>query len=114
MGPTDHLVIFALIDVLQRHGIDLDDAIAMAKLAGRIKIDMSEDRVLHDGEDVWIMGADDRLVVRRVKTVWKGRDVVVVRNDLKKGERLVVSNISTPIPGMRLHLEATIADGKAE
>ncbi len=62
---------------------------------------------LHDGVHVWIMGADDKLVVRRVKSVWKGRDVVVVQDNLKDGERLVVSNISTPIPGMRLRLEAT-------
>jgi len=54
-----------------------------------------------DGE-VWLMDAEDRLEIREVEIVWRGRDEVYVQRGLDPGERLVTSRIATPVPGMEL------------
>lgn len=59
---------------------------------------------LHEGDRVWIMGADDRLVVRPVTIVWRRRDDVLVTKGLEEGDRIVTSRLGTPVPGMRLRV----------
>lgn len=59
-------------------------------------------RALREGDSVWIMAPDDTLEIRSVSPAWKGPRTVYVRGELRAGERLVVSRIPTPVPGMQL------------
>ncbi|HJL43096.1 MAG TPA: efflux RND transporter periplasmic adaptor subunit [Myxococcales bacterium LLY-WYZ-16_1] len=59
-------------------------------------------QALRQGDSVWIMAPDDTLEIRSVSPAWKGPQTVYVRGELRAGERLVVSRIPTPVPGMQL------------
>ena len=61
---------------------------------------------LRDGRQVWIMGPNDTLEIRKVKIVWRGRDRVLVGNGLGAGDRMITSNLATPVEGMPLRIEA--------
>jgi multidrug efflux pump subunit AcrA (membrane-fusion protein) len=60
---------------------------------------------LRDGDKVWVMGREEKLEIRRVSIVWRGRDAVCVEGGLAEGERLVTSDIGAPVAGMPLRLE---------
>ncbi|MEM1024452.1 MAG: efflux RND transporter periplasmic adaptor subunit [Myxococcota bacterium] len=79
-------------------------AFVEASLEGRAVQDVAViPRPALRGEDeVWLMDAEDRLEIRDVEIVWRGRDEVYVQRGLKAGERLVTSRIATPVPGMAL------------
>jgi RND family efflux transporter MFP subunit len=57
---------------------------------------------VHEGNQVWIFSNDDTLDVREVEIVWSDDEKVYVDGGLRKGELLVVSDIATPVPGMKL------------
>lgn len=71
-------------------GTELVDVISLPRTA------------LRDGDRVWIMGPDDRLEVRDVEVTWRAPDHVFLGKGVDAGERVVVSAIGAPIPGMRL------------
>ncbi len=57
---------------------------------------------LKAGSTVWIMTEEDTLNIRPVKVLYRQLDEVIVENNLQTGEKLITSNISTPIQGMSL------------
>lgn len=62
---------------------------------------------LRDGDHVWLMNRDDVLEVRAVSTTFRGRDEVYVASGLDEGDRVIVSRIAAPVPGMTLMLQST-------
>ncbi len=58
--------------------------------------------VLREGVRVWIKNAESRLDVRKVDVVRRESGVAMIAAGLDAGERLVVSAIPVPIPGMLL------------
>ncbi len=60
---------------------------------------------VRDGKQVWLMTADGKLSIRDVETVWRDRNAVFVRDGIKAGDRLVLSNIPAPVDGMPLLTE---------
>jgi RND family efflux transporter MFP subunit len=58
--------------------------------------------VLRDGHTVWIMNTDNKLEIRPVDIVFRGREVVCVTDSLSDGERIVTSDIPAPVEGMEL------------
>ena len=64
---------------------------------------------LRDNADIWIAGKDGHLQIRRVQTLWRDIDTVLVKQGLEPGDRLIVSDLSTPIAGMSLNIE--LVDG---
>lgn len=56
------------------------------------------------GGDVWLLTSEGRLDVRRVTSAWSDGESVIVRGGLKEGERLILSDIASPVPGMKLSL----------
>jgi len=62
---------------------------------------------LRDGDEVWIMNGDDQLEMRRVTTSYRGRDEVYVSSGIDQGDRVIVSRIAAPVPGMSLKLQAS-------
>ncbi|WP_309385871.1 efflux RND transporter periplasmic adaptor subunit [Cerasicoccus frondis] len=55
-----------------------------------------------DGGRVWLAANNDQLEIRPVTPVWQGDEYVLVDADLKEGERLVLSNLPMPTPGLKL------------
>lgn len=62
---------------------------------------------LREGDEVWVMDANDQLAVRKVEIVWRREDAVLVRSGIESGDRIVTNRLSTPIPGMKLRTEST-------
>ncbi|QYY36151.1 efflux RND transporter periplasmic adaptor subunit [Ruficoccus sp. ZRK36] len=56
----------------------------------------------HEGSRVWIADGDDALEVRPITPVWMGDDSVIIDEGLTEGERLVLSNLAMPAPGLKL------------
>ncbi|BCA80846.1 efflux RND transporter periplasmic adaptor subunit [Desulfuromonas sp. AOP6] len=70
-------------------------------------------RLVRDGDTVWIMDDEGRLEIRPLDILFRGRDEVFVPQGLTEGERLVVTDLSAAVEGMRLRLrEDTIPTGK--
>jgi len=61
---------------------------------------------LRDGRKVWIMGPKDTLEIRKVEIVWRGRDRVLIGNGLRAGDRMITSDLATPVEGTPLRTEA--------
>lgn len=60
---------------------------------------------LHDDRFAWIATSDDTLEMRAVNVVWRDATTVIIAEGLADGERLILSNLSTPINGMNLRVE---------
>lgn len=61
-------------------------------------------RALRDGKTVWLAGPDDKLEIRPVQVTLRGPQRVYVGSGLRAGERLVVSELSSPVAGMPLRV----------
>ncbi|MBN2161457.1 MAG: efflux RND transporter periplasmic adaptor subunit [Pontiellaceae bacterium] len=66
---------------------------------------------LHQGSVVWLMNREDRLEIRPVSVLWRTRDQVFIGEGLADGEGLIITDIPSPIPGMKL---ASKQEKKAE
>ena len=64
---------------------------------------------LREGDTVWVMGDDDRLEIKEVGVEHRGRDEVYITSGLEDGDRVVRTNLTTPVEGMLLR----VADGDA-
>jgi RND family efflux transporter MFP subunit len=62
---------------------------------------------IREGDQVWIMDEENRLVFRPVDILHRGKDRVLIRNGLQDGERIVTNRIPSPLPGMKLRTEAS-------
>ena len=60
---------------------------------------------LRDNTNVWIAGNDGRLDIRKVETIWRDADVVLLRENLQPGERLVISDLAAPADQMPVKIE---------
>jgi RND family efflux transporter MFP subunit len=70
---------------------------------------------LHNGKEVWVRNGEGRLEVCPVAPEWGDEETVIVSEGLEEGDMLVTSDISSPVPGMRLALVGEeINDAKAE
>lgn len=57
---------------------------------------------LRDNETVWILSDDDTLKIVPVETVWRDADFVLMKNGIRSGQRLIVSDLSAPVEGLPL------------
>jgi len=57
---------------------------------------------LHNGDNVWVMDAQDKLEIRPVQIGFRGRDVVYITDGLADGCRVVISDLAAPVAGMPL------------
>lgn len=57
---------------------------------------------LRDGNTVWIMNGDKTLSIKKVEPAWRSDTAVIVKNDLRQGQQLVVSDLPAPVEGMAI------------
>jgi len=55
---------------------------------------------LRDDANLWIVSDDGKLDIRDVKIVWRDAQSVLLREGLEPGDRLIVSDLASPILGM--------------
>jgi len=58
--------------------------------------------VVRNGQQVWIMTDANALDIRDITARWSGEEDVFVAEGLSDGEKLVVSDLATPVQGMAL------------
>ena len=60
---------------------------------------------LHNGNQLWVYGKGGKLEIREISVGFKNRDNVLVTDGLLGDERVVISDISTPVDGLLLRGE---------
>ena len=65
---------------------------------------------LRDGQRVWVMTADRTLNIRNVTIAWSGNDHVYASEGLADGDRLITSNLASPVQGMALRTSVEAGD----
>ncbi len=57
-------------------------------------------QALREGQVIWVQDIEDKLQIRNVHVVWRRKDEVLVNTDLEQGDRLILSRLQSPLPGM--------------
>ena len=60
--------------------------------------------LVRQGNEVWVMGADDALEIREVEILYRGRHQVVIASGVEPGEQVVVTNLAVPVEGTPLRV----------
>jgi len=60
---------------------------------------------VREGDRVWVLDRDDELRFRDVKILWRSEDQVVISEGLQQGERVIITRVASPIPGMKLRVQ---------
>jgi RND family efflux transporter MFP subunit len=68
-----------------------------------------ERNLIRDGNQVWIMDDQGHLDIRPVEIAFRGQDHVLITGGISDGERLITTNLSSPVQGMTLRLKGTQA-----
>lgn len=59
---------------------------------------------VHEGDQAWFMDQSDSLDIRELDVVWRREDDVLVVEGIEPGDRVVTSNITTPLQGQKLRV----------
>ena len=61
---------------------------------------------LRDDNTVWLVNDKQRLDIRTVAPVWRDSETVVMHDELRPGDRLVVTDLPAPVAGMEVRVES--------
>ncbi|MEM7755274.1 MAG: efflux RND transporter periplasmic adaptor subunit [Planctomycetota bacterium] len=81
-------------------------AFVNVELRGRVleSVCVLDRSLVREGDRVWVMDGDDRLAIRPVEIAYRGPDRVYVTAGLASGDRVVRTNLVTPVEGMLLRV----------
>ncbi|MDP8243801.1 MAG: efflux RND transporter periplasmic adaptor subunit [Candidatus Hinthialibacter antarcticus] len=65
------------------------------------------------GDSVWVMDANNRLSIRKIHILLKQEKYNLVREGLQDGDRIIISRLGTPLPGMKLRTQEMKLEGDA-
>jgi len=92
-------------DNVSQHGMPLAVGLyVQAEITGRrvTNATVIPRDALRAGNTVFVVNADDRLSIRQVNVVHSSATEAIVGDGIKPNDRVIVSSIRNPIPGMRL------------
>jgi RND family efflux transporter MFP subunit len=69
-------------------------------------------RLIRDGDKVWLIDARGRLDIRPVKIAFRGPARVLVTGGIRSGDRVVTTDLATPVQGMVLRVVRGSASSK--
>ncbi|MDY7035286.1 MAG: efflux RND transporter periplasmic adaptor subunit [Thermodesulfobacteriota bacterium] len=69
---------------------------------------------LRDSTSIWIAKNDGTLKIHNVNTVWRNARTVLIRDGLRPGDRLIISDIPAPVDGMSIKVEYLLSDNKED
>ncbi len=67
--------------------------------------------LVRNGNQVWVMTDAGTLDMRTVEVIHRGRDVILVRDELGSQEQLIVTDLAAPVQGMPLRVEEPEIEG---
>ncbi|MGD8993325.1 MAG: efflux RND transporter periplasmic adaptor subunit [Desulfobacterales bacterium] len=59
---------------------------------------------LRDSNRIWVVSSEDTLKIRDVDILWRDSETVLFKDGLQPGDRLIVSELPTPVDGMPLQI----------
>jgi RND family efflux transporter MFP subunit len=59
---------------------------------------------LRDSNRIWVATSQDTLKIRNVDILWRDSETVLFRDGLQPGDRLIVSELPTPVDGMPVQI----------
>jgi RND family efflux transporter MFP subunit len=65
---------------------------------------------LRDQSHVWVAGKDGTLEIRNVRVMWRDTQTVLLQDGLQPGERVIISDLATPVDGMAIEVESDQPD----
>ena len=68
---------------------------------------------LRDNATIWVLSDDDTLKIIPVETLWRDADHVLIQDGIRSGQRLIVTDLTTPVNGMPLS-DASAENGEAD
>jgi RND family efflux transporter MFP subunit len=68
-------------------------------------------QAVHEGDIIWLLDRENNLATRPVDIVWRRQDELLIRADLNDLEKLIVSRLQSPLPGMALRSAAQSETG---
>jgi RND family efflux transporter MFP subunit len=71
--------------------------------AGTLENTLAIPRVaLREGNRIWVVGDDYLLKILPAKVLWSEKETVLISNNVKKGDQLIVSDLRVALPGMEV------------
>ena len=83
-------------------GRELDDVFEIPRAA------------LREGDEIWLADKAEKLQVRDVQVAWREPETFLVRGKISAGDRLVVSPVPSPVPGMAVRVRPPEPDRTAK
>ena len=59
---------------------------------------------LRNNNSIWVAGEKNKLLVRSVTILWRDKDSVLIKTGLEQGEKIIISDLSTPVDGMNIRV----------
>ena len=53
-----------------------------------------------DNSMIWIANRASKLEIRRIETIWRDAETVLIRDGLEPDEKIIISDLAAPIEGM--------------
>jgi len=66
---------------------------------------------VRDNNTIWLLGKDSTLEIRSISPVFKGPAHLLIEDGVNQGEKIIVSNIATPVAGMKVRVEGQGSKG---
>ena len=63
-------------------------------------------QAVHEGDIIWLLNSENSLAIRPVNIIWRRQNEMLIRADLNDSEKLIVSRLQSPLPGMALRSAA--------
>ncbi|MDU9048729.1 MAG: efflux RND transporter periplasmic adaptor subunit [Candidatus Electrothrix sp. Rat3] len=75
--------------------------------AGQLeKVFVLPEKALREGSRLWLVNADGVLSFREARVLWRRVDEVLVDAEIAPDERVIVSRLQSPVPGMKVREES--------
>ncbi|MGD8468133.1 MAG: efflux RND transporter periplasmic adaptor subunit, partial [Desulfobacterales bacterium] len=59
---------------------------------------------LRENTRIWVASSNDTLKIREVDVLWRDTQTVLFRDGLEPGDRLIVSELPTPVESMAVQI----------
>jgi RND family efflux transporter MFP subunit len=59
-------------------------------------------QALREGDVIWVQDSGNKLQIRPVSVVWRRKNDVLVNAELGNGDRLILSRLQSPLPGIKV------------
>ncbi len=59
---------------------------------------------LRDNNTIWVVAADSTLDIRPVRSIWRDKQTVFLKEGLNPGDQLIVSGLAAPVAGMKIRV----------